>query len=108
MDHATVYANEWEFIDGIESASWTPAGGSPVANVRIVHDEITRRDMGRMGDLATEPTVTALVAWKATAATFTPVQGDRITDADGVAWVINQVVEQLFGTKYRLFVTKSV
>lgn len=108
MDHATAYANEWEFMEGVEAASWTPSGSSAVTGVRVVRDEVNRRDMMRVGDLAIEPTLTAFIAWKASAASFDPKPGDRITDASSDVWVIQSAVNQMFKTKWRLVCTKLV
>lgn len=108
MDHAATYANEWQWIDGIESCSWTPSGSSAVIGVKAAADAIRRSDLQRVADLAIEPTLTAFVAWKGEAATFDPKQGDTLTDSSSVRWTIQSVEQQMLKTKWRLIVTKQV
>lgn len=105
------YDNEHEFIDGVETVTFTPQkpAGTAVTTAQAKQGDLNRREIAMIaGTAGLSPDDTVWTLWDETLGGNTPKQGDIITDSSSNVWVILGMANQLFRTKWRAVCRKRV
>ncbi|MDO8631710.1 MAG: hypothetical protein Q7R41_14580 [Phycisphaerales bacterium] len=102
---------EHAHIDGVETMTFTPDGGSAVTTAKGHYSEKTLAEISIAGALGIEATTAVVVLWHSTLGGSTPRSPDTITDSASVVWVVRAVTTDRFGStsiKHRCVCSKQV
>lgn len=78
-DYLTKLGNDYLYLDGIETATYTPGTGTAVATAKVFRTEQTYRELAVGAVLGIRPTDVVLEVWAVTIPLITPAEGDTIT-----------------------------
>ncbi len=103
-------ADAWQWIDGVETVSYTGPDGVVYATVKAKRAELTWGEVAFGGAVGIAPTDLPWIVWASTL-DAEPKPLGRLTDASGVSWQVVAVAGQHMGAtviRWRLVCRKEV
>ncbi|MFA6245186.1 MAG: hypothetical protein WC655_29855 [Candidatus Hydrogenedentales bacterium] len=97
MTVASTIATDYEYIDGIETVTFTDLDGNATATVKGLRMGLGYRESILVGAGAYQPTDMVWELWSATMASEVPTAGCRITDSGSVVYRILAAQETTIG-----------
>ena len=107
MTLAADIAGDYSVMDGTEAVTLTPQNpaGTPASGVTALRRVLSKRDLMGIG---IEPSDLVWHLWVSTLGGTVPKQGDKITDAGSVSYLIQNLELDTLGTRWRCIARKTV
>jgi hypothetical protein len=104
MSFADDIASDYELMDGVETITFTPRGGSAVTGVSALREPITRQTDIMQASIGHEQRGTIWNLWPASAVGMASADvkpGATITEAGGTAWRVVSASKETLSTRWR-------
>ena len=115
MTFASDIADDYLIFDGLEDVILTPQNipATAITGVKALRRARNYKTIQLFGDVNFEPSDVPFILFVGSAANPSlqgaiPKNGDKITDAAGVAWTIKQVTQQTMQSRYTCLCRQQV
>jgi hypothetical protein len=95
---AEMLQTEYEYVDGVETMTFTPAGGAAVATAKGHYGSKNQAEVALTAEIGLKGETALIVLWHSTLGGSTPKSPDQITDSGGAAWIVRAVETTRYGS----------